>query len=205
MTASGKQDQLRLGFLTAIHLPERGYVGGLLVTNHFGRPLEFQCTTPVLPNRTQEILYGPTLLPFVLGELIGSTLVGKVGIKPDVILTEQEAILELRNHVSIPVICLAEENEEDTARRAGDVNPPINAAHGQGVDERAPADEKESDVSTELRMGRQRIRFHPAHSSSDRSTVQQQAEQIPRDANLGEPLDRVREALSETTRSMVVK
>jgi hypothetical protein len=55
MSASTTQDQLRLGFLTAVEEAEGGVVGGLLVTNRFGRPLEFQCTTPVRPNRTQQI------------------------------------------------------------------------------------------------------------------------------------------------------
>jgi hypothetical protein len=103
MAAQGEAD-LKLGFLTAIELPGGGgYVGGLLVTNRFGRPLEFQCTTPVRPNRTQEILYGATLKPFVLGELIGKTLVEKAAVKPDVVLTEGDDLLELRPHVPQPV------------------------------------------------------------------------------------------------------
>src|SRR6516225_9688324 len=103
MTANAKPDQLRLGFLTTIEVPEKGYVGGLLVTNHCGRPLEFQCTVPVRPNATQTILYGPTLAPFILGELIGGTLVEKAGVKPQLILTDRAQILELRNHVEQPV------------------------------------------------------------------------------------------------------
>src|SRR6185437_10677864 len=103
MTANGKHEQLRLGFLTAIEVPEKGFVGGLLVTNHYGRPLEFQCTMPVRPNATQEILYGPTLGSFILGELIGGTLFEKAGVKPQLILTDHEQILELRNHVDEPV------------------------------------------------------------------------------------------------------
>lgn len=102
MAGSGEAD-LKLGFLAAIELPGGGYVGGLLVTNRFGRPLEFQCTTPVRPNRTQEILYGPTLRPFLLGELIGKTLVEKAAVKPDVVLTEEDDLLELRSHVPQPV------------------------------------------------------------------------------------------------------
>src|SRR4029077_7204644 len=88
MTANGKQEQLRLGFLTAIEVPDKGFIGGLLVTNHCGRPLEFQCTVPVKANATQEILYGPTLAPFILGELIGGTLVEKAGVRPLWILTD---------------------------------------------------------------------------------------------------------------------
>ena len=111
MAASGEAD-LKLGFLTAIELPGGGYVGGLLVTNRFGRPLEFQCTTPVKPNRTQEILYGPTLRPFVLGELIGKTLVDKAAVKPDVVLTEGDDLLELRSHVPQPVAVVGDEKGE---------------------------------------------------------------------------------------------
>jgi hypothetical protein len=107
MAASGETD-IKLGFFTAIELPGGGYVGGLLVTNRFGRPLEFQCTTPVRPNRTQEILYGQTLRPFLLGELIGKTLVEKAAVKPDVVLTEAEDLLELRSHVPQPVAVVEE-------------------------------------------------------------------------------------------------
>ena len=53
MTAAETQDKLRLGFLTAVQVPQQGFVGGLLVTNHLGRPLEFQCTTPVKLKHTQ--------------------------------------------------------------------------------------------------------------------------------------------------------
>jgi len=174
MTANGKQEQLRLGFLTAIEVPEKGFVGGLLVTNHYGRPLEFQCTMPLRPNATQEILYGPTLESFILGELIGGTLVEKAGVKPQVVLTDREQILELRNHLDQPVALV--ENE---------------AAVGEAI-----AEEGEGSI----KLGRQMVRFHRAHAS-DRSIVAGRAQQIPADADLKEPFERVREALQETLKS----
>ncbi len=103
MSADSGKELFRLGFLTAIEVPERGYVGGLLVTNQFGRPLEFQCTAPLKPNRTQEILYGPTLVPYLLGDLIGRTLIEKVGVKPHIVLTERHELLGLRDLVEIPI------------------------------------------------------------------------------------------------------
>ena len=102
----GKEDPFRLGFLTAVEDAERGFVGGLLVTNRYGRPLEFQCTAPVKPNRAQQILYGPTLRPFVLGELLGRTLLEKVGVKPTLVLLESDEIIDLRQHVSMVVAFL---------------------------------------------------------------------------------------------------
>lgn len=100
MPAGGKKRQIHLGFLAALEVKDRGYVGGLLVTNHFGRPLEFQCTAPVRPNHTQEVLYGPTLVPYLYNELIGKTLLEKAGVKPDLVLVEEDQILGLRDHIS---------------------------------------------------------------------------------------------------------
>ena len=82
----------QLGFLGVVNLAGTGFVGGLLVTNQLGRPLEFQCTTPVKPNRTQEILYGPTLNSFVCAELIGKTLFERLQVKPQVIVSDQPEI-----------------------------------------------------------------------------------------------------------------
>jgi hypothetical protein len=104
----GNNDPFRLGFLTAVEDAERGFVGGLLVTNRFGRPLEFQCTAPVKPNRAQQILYGPTLRPYVLGELLGRTLVEKVGVHPHLVVIETDEILDLRQHVPMPVAHLTD-------------------------------------------------------------------------------------------------
>jgi hypothetical protein len=114
MSKDGQHDGFRLGFLTEIRIGECGYVGGLLVTNHLGRPLEFQCTAPVKPNRTQEILYGHTLVPFLLAELIGRTLVEKIGVKPHLVMVERTDLLELRRHVSMPVACLMEDLPSET-------------------------------------------------------------------------------------------
>ena len=106
--AASAHDQFRLGFLTAVEDADRGVVGGLLITNRFGRPLEFQCTTPVKPNRTQQILFGPHLRPYVLTELIGKTLIEKVGVKPDLVLTESPDLLTLRDHISVPVASVSD-------------------------------------------------------------------------------------------------
>jgi hypothetical protein len=186
MPEDSKQDELRLGFLAAMEVPNRGYVGGLLVTNRFGRPLEFQCTAPVRANRTQEILYGPTLRPFLLGELIGKTLVERVDVKPHLVLTEQTDLLELRNHVSIPVALV---NEESIA------------AHPQS----SPLLEAAPEASeTSIQIGRHVLRFHQAHQQ-DREAAQQATRVVSNEVDLSEPFDRIREALNETLQAGTVR
>ncbi|MCA9267141.1 MAG: hypothetical protein KDA41_01655, partial [Planctomycetales bacterium] len=87
MAASDSKSLHSIGFLTAVHDPEQGWIGGYLLLNTAARPLEFHCTSPVRPNRAQEILYGPTLGEFLLGEVIGQTLIKKSEISPAWICT----------------------------------------------------------------------------------------------------------------------
>ena len=196
MSATEKKDQFRLGFLTAVEVPEQGYVGGLLITNRHGRPLEFQCTAPLKPSRTQEILYGSTLGPYVVGEVIARTLVEKVGVKPHLILTERPDILELRNHVSMPVGCLEPGSTAGSA--AG--SPVKPAAQDSATGTPGGTDAGGLPVEAPLRIGRQWFRLHAAHAE-DRSDVESHSGQIPKDADMCEPFERVREALLETVKS----
>lgn len=170
-TTLATNEQLRLGFLTAIHLENRGHVAGLLVTNKYGRPLEFQCTAPVRPNRTQELLYGPTLVPFLLGELLSKTLVERIGVKPHVLLTDRPEMLDARLHASLPVACVA---PDERGRR------------------------EEGETGRELvRIGKQSFTLH-VEFGDDLKTFEKLSKELAADADLLEPLDRVREALQET-------
>ena len=166
MTTPATNEQLRLGFLTAVPLNDRGHAAGLLVTNRFGRPLEFQCTAPVKPNRTQELLYGPTLVPFLLGELLSKTLLDRIGVKPHFVLTDRAEMLDCRPHVSLPVACVVE------SARGGEL----------------------------LRLGKQLFALH-AEFGEDLKAFEKLAKELAADADLLEPLDRVREALLETLKS----
>jgi hypothetical protein len=166
MAANGAQEQFRLGFLAAVEEAERGIVGGLLVTNRFGRPLEFQCTTPVKPNRTQQILYGPTLRPYLLAEVIGRTLLDKVSVKPHLVLVEAAELLDLRAQIEIPVASLSE--------------PP---AAGE--------------AQSHYQLGKQWLAF-ASDFVADIERIRPQRDQVPDSADLKEPFERIREALTET-------
>src|SRR5579885_2826624 len=76
-----------VGFLTILQ-EANGYVGGYLVTNVWGRPLEFRLSSAVQPNRVQQILYGGTLQTYVCGELIGKALVDKAAVAVQLVVTD---------------------------------------------------------------------------------------------------------------------
>lgn len=93
-----------IGFLTIIEHPRHGFIGGYLVLNPAGRPIEFHCTTPVRANRAQEILYGSSLYPYLYGEQIAQTLVSKSKTTVNFLLTDQLPVLALQDFISFPVI-----------------------------------------------------------------------------------------------------
>jgi hypothetical protein len=91
-----------VGFLSVLQEPG-GFVGGYLVTNAWGRPLEFRLSSAVQPNRIQQVLYGDTLPAYVCGELIGKTLIDKTATPAPWIVTDNPLALDLRLRLEQPV------------------------------------------------------------------------------------------------------
>ena len=95
-----------IGFLTVRVHQELGFVGGLLVVNPLGRPLEFYCTLPVKPTRAQEILYGSTLEGYLCGEQIGRVLLQKAKSKMAMLVTDAPGALGTCRYTELPVVWL---------------------------------------------------------------------------------------------------
>ena len=168
---------LNLGFLTIQH-DANGYLGAYLVTNNWGRPLEFRLSTPVQPNRIQQILYGATLQPYICADLIARTLVEKTSTAAECILTDCEAVLDLRPHVRVPVVWLAPAEDpvaEDLAEEGAVVLP---ARDNQGP-----------------------VLRHPRFAE-DGAAVKEMLEQL-QGLELAEPFARIREALGEARKAGV--
>ena len=98
-----------IGFVTVVTGRDDHLIGGYLLVDASGRPLEFHCTAPVRASRAQEILYGATLEPFLYGEQIAATLVGKPKTKPVVVCTDCPAAVSMRSQIAMPVMLVCEE------------------------------------------------------------------------------------------------
>jgi hypothetical protein len=165
---------LKLGFLSVLEEPG-GYVGGYLVTNAWGRPLEFRISNPVQPNRVQQILYGDTLRPYIFADVIGKTLVEKTATSVQVIVTDCRPALDLRRSIEIPVAWLIALDDCQDAFRPHD--------------------------SAELEAPRtspanSNIQCHPEFAG-DKTTIGKVIERLPDSVDLAEPFARIREAIAE--------
>lgn len=150
-----------------LHEPS-GWLGGYLVTNSWGRPLEFRLTTAVQPNRVQTALYGPTMTEYVLADLIGKTLVEKTSARPDLIVTDVPAALPLRSRIDIPVVAV---------RAEATPLPPDTIAF----------------VHPRSTLGL----LVPSRFENDRGSITHTLERVDSAVDLAEPFARVREAIAE--------
>jgi hypothetical protein len=220
MSASKTMTDFSFGFMTVADLGSAVLIGGYLVLNCLGRPLEFHCTEPVKPNRAQEILYGPTLRSFLCGEQIGQALLRHCQIETELILTDSDAVLSLRDFTDTPVLCVA-----SAAHAALDTAPPRTAAnpseapakgsgsHGQVTENpsayvsRLSVRELEC-ARTTLRPAAEDPRWHSfllgdnqVYISTRYVEDQPRAERIYRekisDWDLAEPFQRISEAVGE--------
>lgn len=166
---------LNLGFLTVLH-EASGYLGGYLVTNVWGRPLEFRLSTAVQPNRVQQILYGDTLRPYIYADLIGKTLVDKTATPVNLLLTDSEPVLGLRQRLEVPVAWLAPAGELPALTSASQVRP---AAADLGP-----------------------VLCHPRFPG-DAATIREILERMDGSIDLAEPFARVRDAIGEARKVSV--
>ncbi|MBI3823662.1 MAG: hypothetical protein HY289_13415 [Planctomycetes bacterium] len=91
-----------VGFLS-VHQEPTGFVGGYLVTNAWGRPLEFRLSSAVQPNKVQTILYGDSLGRYLCGDVIGKTLLDKTTTPVQWLLVDNPLTLDLRLRIEMPI------------------------------------------------------------------------------------------------------
>ena len=201
MGASESKSLPSIGFLTVVTLPDQGLVGGYLVLNAAARPLEFHCTTPVRANRAQEILYGPTLKPYLFGEQIGKTLLARPKTKPLLALTDIQEVLAARDFAHAPVVFVLPANGDPVMR---DEHRP----RGSHESEEWPSDQpshatpatqphQPSDKLIEFSLGGQRVAIREPFRK-DQEAVEECWSVTNGGFDLREPFGRIREAIQES-------
>jgi hypothetical protein len=161
--------------MTVVH-EANGYVGGYLVANAWGRPMEFRLSTAVQPNRVQQILYGQTLEPFIFADLIGKALVDRTSRQVQIIFIDRPPLLDLRERFEIPVAYLEFGNEDSF---------PL----GRQTPSRVQIAD---DYSCKV--------FCHSGYPSDAHFVQEVMNRLRESIDLSEPFSRVREAIAEARR-----
>ena len=80
----------QLGYLLVAMPVPQVYIGGLMVVDGRGLPLEFRYTEPIQPSKLQQILYGAVLSQFIKTEVILETLVKSLESKPQLLVINDD-------------------------------------------------------------------------------------------------------------------
>lgn len=193
MTAGDGRAPTALGFLTILEHEQRGLVGGFLILNTNGRPLEFHCTAPVKANRAQQILFGPTLDAYLYGEQIGQTLLAKCSLELLAVCTDVERALCVRDYATSPVTLVLNNDIQPIAGQA------FEAAAPNGTVWRVDAAQQFGPHLHEFVVGRNRLAV-PAHREADRAALAERLEPVAA-LDLAEPFERIRQAVEEAHKS----
>jgi hypothetical protein len=71
----------------------QGYLGGLLVADEFGLPVEFRHTLPVRPTKLQRAIYGDALDRYVRSVVVAQRLVAAMEHRPAIVLVGDPMLL----------------------------------------------------------------------------------------------------------------
>ncbi len=104
-------ESIKLAYFMAVK-EGASYLGGLLVTDTSGIPLDFRYTEPITPTHLQSILYGKSLEPHLKEEVIQKTLLKELKTPPDLfILSATELAGGWSGDAKCPVLAVQKSQE----------------------------------------------------------------------------------------------
>ena len=169
-----------LGYLAIDQLGD-AYVGGVLVVDDLGLPIEFRHTLPVRPTRLQRTLYGATLDRYLRSVVIGRRLVEELEHPPPLVIADDPTLVI---DAEPPIAVLAEGGVEPVGV-AGTVLP-LEGAQGGFLVQVRPGE-------APLRV----LTVAAAHLHADLARLLVRTAET---TDLREPLDRVRHAIGLVAR-----
>ena len=89
---------MKIGYFK-IYSENKKFVGGIMVADERGIPVEFKYTEPVEPTKIQEVLYGDVLEKYLREEVIMANLVGKLENKPELYIVNDAKNIYLQEIV----------------------------------------------------------------------------------------------------------
>ncbi|BDU50135.1 hypothetical protein [Haliovirga abyssi] len=89
-----------------IHIKEENYLGGILISDERGIPVEFKYTEPVKPTKVQKVLYGKSLEKFLIEEIIMANLIEKIEIEPAIYFIDDKININIKRLLKTDVVML---------------------------------------------------------------------------------------------------
>ena len=176
----------KMGYIDIYGTARDGYVGGVLVTDRVGVPIEFRHTENVNPGRLQKILYGKSLERFLKCESLAKCLLTDLENKPDLLVVPDAEYFLLTRAFNFPFVMLGKAAREPLAKN-GDV-----------------VEVNENEILLQVLSMREPLRIRVDRKNAAALTaIKTLLLEIGRTMDVVEPLSRVSEALKQVMSDMV--
>ena len=106
------------GYLGIEKKSDETYVGGILISDYYGIPVEFKYTEPIKPTNLQKILYGKSIEKYLTVDVLSKKLIISIQEKPRFILVRDMTLLQTQS--KYPLIFLESIKKETTDADATD-------------------------------------------------------------------------------------
>ncbi|MEI6488251.1 MAG: hypothetical protein WCP52_04780 [Bacteroidota bacterium] len=169
----------KIGFVSLYETEVRdSYVGTVLITDHYGIPLEFKCTHSVKATAIQKALYGERLEPYIGIELCGVPLLKSITNTPDFLFINIPYLVGIRKKIDLPTILISRaEKNKDTESSAN------------------TGDEKILIVNEYDTYEPIEIEYHPDFAKHDSNLTLEEIQLVFANFDLFEPFDRMRKSV----------
>lgn len=104
MAGAGKSS---VGYLLSLAVAENVFMGGAMVTDPYGLPLEFRYTEPVRATKLQRVLYGDVLETYIQTDVILANLLDRLEEKPSLFIVSDSTFLGALDRQGRTVVWLA--------------------------------------------------------------------------------------------------
>ena len=172
-------EELRLAYFVAIR-EGTSYLGGLLMTNSQGIPMDFRYTEPITPTKLQSVLYGKALEPHLREEVIQKALLKEIKTPPHMMFVEMSDLVGVFGaEAKFPVLSVQRTQEPSL------------------VDTGASTRLSSRELLVQLGEGGSplRVLFAQGMNQEDQDLALSKLIQAGYQMDLAEPMDRVLEAL----------
>lgn len=90
---AAKPSETKIGYLLIASPVTNVYIGGIMVVDERGLPLEFRYTEPIQPTKIQQVLYGSVLNRYIKTDVILETLLKSLESKPNLLVVNDDSFM----------------------------------------------------------------------------------------------------------------
>lgn len=169
----------RIAFVTMKNVASGGSLGGVLVTDGRGFPIEFRYTEPIIPTKIQKVLYGGGIEKYIKVDVILDSLLKVLSSNYDLLIVDDETLLAYKEIKDIVKLSIA---------KAPSLSSP---GQTQKI--------SDSECLLQIALSQEPIRVQlPAGSKCEGERfeiIKQLLTQVGENIDIVEPLDRVRKSV----------